>query len=83
MTSRSDHTKRSGIKLTNGDIARAFDTPQNPYDPILDLKTAAALAKLAPSTLKRLVSEGRFQTCVKRGKPLLFWRDHFVRELMK
>jgi hypothetical protein len=83
MTSRMENTNLIGMTLTKGDLAQAFNTPNNPYDPILDLKTAAALAKIAPSTLKRLVSEGRFADCVKRGKPLLFWRDAFVRELMK
>lgn len=71
------------IKLTAGDVSRAFDFPNNPYEPILDLKTAAKLAKIAPGTLKRLVSEGQFQKSVKRGKPLRFWRDKFVQELMK
>ncbi len=82
MTDDSDSSLLE-LKLTNGDLSRAFDTPNNTYDPVLDLKAAAALAKLAPSTLKRLVSQGRFKDSVKRGKPLLFWRDFFVRELMK
>lgn len=71
------------IKLTAGDVARAFAMPGNTYGPILSLEEAAALAKLAPSTLKRLVSEGQFKESVKRGKPLRFWRDKFVQELMK
>ena len=71
------------IKLTHSEVTRAFSTPENPYGPILSLNEAAALAKLAPGTLKRLVSEGRFAGSVKRGKPLLFWRDRFVAELMK
>ncbi len=83
MTNQFDRSDALGLTLTNGDVSRAFDTPNNPYDVILDLKTAARLAKLAPSTLKRLVSEGRFANSVKRGKPLLFWRDLFVKELMK
>ena len=70
------------IKLTGGDLRAAFETPVNPFGPILSLKEAAALSKLAPSTLKRLVSQGRFTSSVKRGKPLLFWRDKFVAELM-
>lgn len=74
---------RLEIKLSPGEIGRAFDTPQNPFGPILSLKEAALLAKIAPSTLKRQVSEGRFTGSVKRGKPLLFWRDAFVAELLK
>ena len=38
---------------------------------------------MATGTLKRKVSEGLFRYCVKRGKPLLFWRDKFIQELMK
>jgi hypothetical protein len=71
------------LKLTAGEVARAFAMPGNTYGPILSLKEAAKLAKLAPSTLKRLASEGRFRESVKRGKPLRFWRDKFVQELMK
>lgn len=74
---------RLGIKLGAGEISRAFDTPQNPFGPILSLKEAAVLAKLAPSTLKRLISEGKYAGCVKRGRPLRFWRDRFIVELMK
>ena len=74
---------RLEIKLNAGEISRAFDTPQNPFGPVLSLKEAALLAKIAPSTLKRLVSEGQFADSVKRGKPLRFWRDRFIVELMK
>jgi hypothetical protein len=71
------------LKLTPGEIARAFDMPQNPFGPVLSLKEAALLAKIAPSTLKRHVSEGKFANSVKRGKPLRFWRDRFLVEVMK
>ena len=71
------------MQLTKGDVDRAFSNQQNPFGPILSLKEAALLAKIAPSTLKRLVSEGQFADSVKRGKPLRFWRDKFVVELMK
>ncbi len=53
------------------------------WPPIMTLKEAASAARLAPQTLKRQVSEGRFTKSVKRGKPLLFWRDSFISELMK
>ena len=39
---------------------------------ILNAQQAAKLANIAPSTLKRKVSEGAFRKSVKRGKPLLF-----------
>jgi hypothetical protein len=74
---------RLEIKLGAAEISRAFETPQNPFGPILSLKEAACLAKIAPSTLKRLVSEGQFVNSAKRGKPLRFWRDRFIAELMR
>jgi hypothetical protein len=64
------------------DIRKAFEHDDE-FPPILSLEQAAKLAHLAPSTLKRKVSEGHFKDSVKRGKPLLFWRDKFVKELLK
>lgn len=60
------------------DAAEAADLPL-----VLTLEEAAAVARRAPGTLKRLVSEGKFPKSAKRGKPLLFWRDEFLVELMK
>ena len=54
------------------------------YPPILTLDQAAALAGWASGTLKRKVSQGMFKSSVRRRRrPLLFWRDKFVQELMK
>ena len=83
MSDSSDSSNMLEVKLTPGDVTRAFELPSNPCPPILSLKEAAKLACIAPSTLKRLVSEGQFAESVKRGKPLRFWRDFFVKELMK
>ncbi len=65
------------------DIRKAFENIGEDFPPVLSLDQAAKLAHLVPSTLKRKVSEGHFMESVKRGKPLLFWRDKFVKELMK
>lgn len=67
--------------LTLRDIQAAFAVPST-YAPILSLSEAAGLAKLRPQTLKRKVSEGLFASSVVRGKPLRFWRDRFVAEVM-
>lgn len=64
------------------DIRKAFENIGDDFPPVLSLDQAATLAHLAPSTLKRKVSEGHFKESVKRGKPLLFWRDKFVKELL-
>ncbi len=65
------------------DIRKAFENIGGDFPPILSLSQAAKLSHLASSTLKRKVSEGHFKLSVKRNKPLLFWRDRFVKELMK
>ncbi len=65
------------------DIRKAFENVGTEFPPVMSLNEAAKLAHLAPSTLKRKVSEGHFKESVKRGKPLLFWRDKYVKELLK
>ena len=76
----SKETPILGVKLTLEEISAAFgDTcPQ-----ILSLKEAAQLAGWTPGTLKRKVSEGKFKSSVSRRRPLMFWRDKFVQEMMK
>ncbi|HSH94058.1 MAG TPA: hypothetical protein VK968_07920, partial [Roseimicrobium sp.] len=70
-------TAKATAALTLKEIAEAF-VADGRYRPILSLNEAAELAHRAPSTVRRLVSEGRFKGSVKQGKPLLFWRDKFV-----
>jgi len=65
------------------DIRKAFENTSEDFPPVLSLEQAAKLSHLAPSTIKRKVSEGMFKDSAKRGKPLLFWRDKFVKELLK
>ena len=71
---------RSSGPLTMAEIQTACQLQGLPL--ILDLEEAAALIKLKASTLKRKVSEGHFKGCVKRGKPLRFWRDRLVLQVM-
>jgi hypothetical protein len=70
-------------KLTVKNVDIAFGTNNERYPQILSLKEAAEIAKLSPATLKRHVSEGRYANCVSRGKPLRFFRNWFVLELMR
>ena len=51
--------------------------------PVLTPDEAARLLRLKVSTLYRHVSEGRYGSAVKRGKPLRFWRDRLVKEFMR
>jgi len=76
---RSD-SQLGGIKLPTREIHQAVG---DMYPPILTLEEAAAIARMAPSTLKKKLSEGAFADCVKRNKPLLFWRDRFIKQVMK
>lgn len=65
------------------EIRKAFADLMDQYPPVLNVEQAAKLSHLAPSTLHRKVSEGCFVKSVRRGKPLRFWRDLFVQEIMK
>ncbi len=83
-TNSAGRTKktRPAHRITLDEITTAFNGPTGIYPPILSLKEAAVLAHITPGTLKRKVSEGNFPTSACRGKPLRFWRDRFVYELM-
>jgi hypothetical protein len=72
---------RAFAPLTEEDIRLSFAAPAM-YAPILSLSEAAELVKLRPQTLRRKVSEGLFAASVVRGKPLRFWRDRLVAEVM-
>ena len=74
---------RLAAPLTVQEITVAFQPLADEFPPILTLVQAAKLACLKPSTLKRKVSEGCFVGCVRRGKPLLFWRDRFVKHIFE
>jgi len=60
-----------------------LDAALNALPPILTPDEAARLLRLKISTLYRHVSEGRYGTAVRRGKPLRFWRDRLIKEFMK
>jgi len=68
--------------LSRDEVEAAFRNDIQ-FPPLLSLGQAAPLAHLAPSTIKRLASEGCFRDSVRRGKPVAFWRDRFVVELME
>lgn len=68
--------------LSEEDVRKAFAVPAA-IPPILSLSEAATLVKLRPQTLKRKVSEGLYARSVVRGKPLRFWRDRLVGEVMR
>ncbi|MFC1637329.1 hypothetical protein ACFL5Z_21115 [Planctomycetota bacterium] len=69
-------------RLSRDEIEAAFRNDSR-FPPLLSLEQAAQLAHLAPSTIKRLASEGCFRNSVRRGKPIAFWRDRFVVEVME
>jgi hypothetical protein len=66
-----------GVKLTKQELAEI----RSIYGPFLSLEQAASIAGLAPITLKKHVSEGRYVHCTKRGKPIRFLTERFVQEL--
>ncbi|MHC4727941.1 MAG: hypothetical protein ACYS17_12015 [Planctomycetota bacterium] len=68
--------------LAHKEVVAAFKN-NTQFPPLLSLNQAAQLAHFAPTTIKRLVSEGYFGNSVRRGKPIAFWRDRFVVEVME
>jgi hypothetical protein len=78
----SSSSSRPGHRITLAEVQQALLPHGDQYPPILSLAEAAALSRYKESTLKRKVSEGAFPTSARRGKPLRFWRDRFVYELM-
>jgi hypothetical protein len=65
-------------KLTQAELEAAL----NNLPPVMIPIEAAMLLRLKLSTLYRHVSEGKYSSAVKRGKPLRFWRDRLVQEFM-
>lgn len=80
VVGRPNTRRVSGVKLTETEIRKAVE---GHYPPVLTLDMAAGISGYARSTLKRLLSEGRFKNSAKRKKPVLFWRDRFIQELMQ
>lgn len=68
--------------VTLNEVREAFEPISVQYLPILFIEQAAQLSGYTPGTLKKKLSEGCFRNSVARGKPLRFWRDRFVLELM-
>src|SRR5207248_4071628 len=68
--------------LTLAEVRTAYEPLSEKYPPLLGLDRAAELSGYTPLTLKKKLSEGCFRDCVARGKPLLFWRDRLVLELI-
>lgn len=46
--------------------------------PILTADEAASLLRISKSTLYTRVSQGLYTGCVRRNRPLLFWRDRLI-----
>ena len=65
-------------KLTQSELINALSY----LPPVLTPEEAARILRIKLSTLYRHVSEGRYASAVKRGKPLRFWRDRLVQEFM-
>jgi len=68
--------------LSRDEVEAAFRNDTR-FPPVLSLEQAAELAHFAPGTIKRLASEGYFRNSVRRGKPIAFWRDRFIAEIME
>jgi len=78
MTNDSNH-RSVRTSLREDEIRDAL----RDYPPVMGLQAASRLTGLAPSTLYHWVSTGKLRACVKRGRPLLFFRDRLVREVFR
>lgn len=58
------------------EIALAINPDKFP--PILSPEQAAELLQIAPNTLYKHVSQGKYKQAVRRGNPLRFWRDRLI-----
>ena len=65
-------------KLTKNELESALGN----LPPVMTPIEAASVLRIKLSTLYRHVSEGRYSSAVKRGKPLRFWRDRLIQEFM-
>lgn len=69
-------------RLTAKEVEAAFYPLSDRYGPVIFIDQAAEIAGYTPGTLKKKLSEGCFRDSVSRGKPVRFWRDRFVMEIM-
>lgn len=68
-------------KLTNQEIGCALAHSGLPL--IMTPLEAANLLRIKISTLYRHVSEGKYASAVRRGKPLRFFRERLIQEFMQ
>jgi hypothetical protein len=68
--------------LTLSEVREAYEPLGEKYPPLLSLEQAAEISGYTVLSLKKKLSEGAFRDAVSRGKPLFFWRDRLVLELM-
>ena len=65
--------------LTDDELAGALsDVP-----PIMTVDEAARFLRISKSTLYSRVSQGRYRDAVRRGKPMVFFRDRLARALFR
>ncbi len=68
-------------KITAQEIACAL--AHTPLPIILTAQEAAQLLRIKISTLYRHLSEGKYGSAVRRGKPLRFFRERLIQECMQ
>jgi len=79
METEQKEGSHAGEKLALKEIRTALG---DKYSPIITIEEASDLSRLTVKTLYKKISEGLFKKSVKRGRPVLFWTDRFVKELM-
>jgi len=66
------------MTVTKDEIRSAIDGER--YPPILTPHQVAELFGVSLASVYRWSSEERFSGCVRRGRPLRFWRDGLIEQ---
>lgn len=78
--SRDGRISRPRIRPLTGD---EIEIGLSGFPPLLTVDEAARLLRVSKSTLYGHVSRGKYRDAVKRGRPLVFYRDRLVRDYFR
>jgi len=75
------HSPKPKLNIPVREISESLERRDIP--PLLTLQDAAGHVGLRPSTLKRHVSEGKYEGSVRHGRPLMFYSDRFFKTFLQ
>ena len=81
--SRRVTNDRTGHARPRSLSSEELDSGIGSFPPLLTVDEAARLLRVSKSTLYGQVSRGKYRDAVKRGRPLVFYRDRLVRDYFR